>query len=50
MKYYNFRITNLGMGWFRFKPKYLKKHTSESRAYLFLFNWRVEWWYTTQPE
>ena len=50
MKYYNFRITNLGMGWFRWKPKYMKKNTKFDRAYFFMFNWKVEWWFTDKAE
>lgn len=46
MKYYNFRITNLGMGWWRWKPKYLPKRVPKARAYFFWFNWRIEWWLT----
>ena len=50
MKYYNFRITNLGMGWFRWKPKYMKKNSKFDRAYFFMLNWRVEWWFTDKAE
>ena len=50
MKYYNFRITNLGMGWWRWKPKYLPKLKQKARGYFFWFNWRIEWWFTDNPE
>ena len=50
MKYYNFRITNLGMDWWRWKPKYLPKRVPKARGYFFWFNWRIEWWFTDNPE
>jgi hypothetical protein len=48
IKYYHFVLTNLGMGWWRWTPKYLKKNTNKDKAYFFLFNWRITWWYTTE--
>jgi hypothetical protein len=38
MKYYYIRVTNLGMGWFRWKPKYMKG----KKKYFFWFNWRID--------
>jgi hypothetical protein len=49
MKYYNFRITNLGMRWFRLRPIYTKKKSKFDRGRFFMFNWRLEWWYTDKP-
>ena len=50
MKYYNFRITNLGMRWFRLRPIYTKKKSKFDRGRFFMFNWRLEWWYTDKPQ
>ena len=50
MKYYHFTIANLGMGWFRWTPHYMKKNTKEDKGRLFWFNWRITWWYRTEAE
>ena len=46
MKYYNIRITNLGMGWFRWKPVYRKM----DKKYFWWLNWRIDWKVTTECE
>ena len=40
MKYYYIRITNLGMGWFRWTPSY---HKFGKHKYFFWLNWRIDY-------